>query len=556
MNSAPSHQVHHAWRIWENPIFRRYCRSRLRPQGLGVSLLIIVLICGFIVGITRSSGIRMGAPPESAARSAIIGLLVVQGLVLFLLGTAQSAGGMVAERDEEVIDYQRLVPMTPLGKVLGYLFGLPVREYVMFLATLPFTAWCLWVGDVGFETWSRLYLVVLTSALTYHLTGMVTGTVVKNRRWAFLVSMAIVFALYTVIPQLAQFGLVFFKYLTIRPVFDEILPAILPRNAGSLVKTVQNLYPTVKFFGLGFPEVVFTVFSQAGLIITFFAMLLRRWKRADSHLLSKPWAVCFYVWLQVLLLGNALPLIDPGEIFPSQGARRYLRGMFEGPPPGEALAMCGMYGFMSLIFVLLFASIITPNNDQQLRGWRRSRKHGRSSLPWLADAASSYGYILVMVLAGAFGWFIFTRSIVESRWFPGQFLGTEALGYFIAVLAAPAIAYQTLLEARGAKPVFLSIVFIGVVPIMAGAILGPIDDRLIPAAVWLAGISPATTPFYAVGSLLPMAELPAEAARAVPRAFQFWLFVSGLAALRFSWNLWKTRRAMAAKVLSGTNLSE
>lgn len=556
MNSAPSHQVHHAWKVWENPIFRRYCRSRLRPQGLGVSLLIIVLICGSVVGLAYSIGIRANAKPESAVRIAFLVLLGIQGVLLFLLGTAQAAGGMVAERDEEVIDYQRLVPMTPLAKVLGYLIGLPVREYVMFLASLPFTAWCLWVGNVDSEVWSRLYLVVLTSALTYHLTGMVTGTVVKNRRWAFLVSMAIVFALYFVIPKLAQFGLVFFKYLTIWPVIEEILPGILPRNAGSLVKTAQNLFPTVKFFGLGFPEVVFTIFSQAGLIITFFAMLLRRWKRADSHLLSKPWAVCVYVWLQVLLLGNALPLIEPGEIFPSQGARRYLRGMIDGPPPGEALAMCGMFGFMSLLFVLLFASIITPNQDQQLRGWRRSRKHGRSSLPWLADAASSYGYIVVMVLAGALGWFIFTRSIVESRWFPGQFLGTETLGYFIAVLAAPAIAYQTLLEARGSKAVFLSVVFIGVVPIMAGAILGPINDRLIPAAIWLAGISPATSPFYAMGSLLPMAELPAEAARAVPRAFQFWLFVSGLAALRFSWGLWKFRRETAAKVLSGANSPE
>ena len=77
-----------------------------------------------------------------AARTGIIPLLVFQGIILFILGTAQVAGGMTAERDEGVIDYQRLIPMSPLSKVLGYLFGLPVREYVMFLATLPFTAWC------------------------------------------------------------------------------------------------------------------------------------------------------------------------------------------------------------------------------------------------------------------------------------------------------------------------------------------------------------------------------------------------------------------------------
>lgn len=556
MNSTPSHQVHHAWKVWENPIFRRYCRSRLRPQGLGVSLLIIVLICGFIVGVIGSWGKRMDVSPESAARITTLWLLGVQGLVLFLLGTAQASGGMVAERDEEIIDYQRLIPMTPFAKVLGYLFGLPVREYVMFLATLPFTAWCLWMGNVEFEVWFRLYFVVLTSALTYHLTGMVTGTVVKNRRWAFLVSMAIVFALYFVIPRLAQFGLVFFKYLTVWPVLDESLPGILPKTAGAVVKTVQNLVPTVKFFGLGFPEVVFTVFSQAGLVITFLAMLLRRWKRAESQLLSKPWAVGFYIWIQILLLGNALPLIDPGDLFPSQGAGRFLRVATGGPSPEEALAMSGVYGLVSLLFVILFAAIITPKLDEQLRGWRRARKHGRSSLPWLVDAASSYGYVLIMAFAGAVGWFIFTRAIVESRWFPGRFVDTSALAYFCAVMVVPAVAFQALLESRGGRPVFLAIIFVGVVPLMAGAILGPISDRLIPAAVWLAGISPVTTPFYAVGSLLAMAELPVEAARAVPRAFHFWLLVSGVAALRFSWLLLKSRRAMAVKVLAGSDSPE
>ena len=71
--------------------------------------------------------------------------------------------------------------------------------------------------------------VVFTSALLYHFTGLLTGTVVRNRRWAFLVSIGLVFCLYTVIPQMAKFGLVFFKYLTITPVFEESLPGLLPR---------------------------------------------------------------------------------------------------------------------------------------------------------------------------------------------------------------------------------------------------------------------------------------------------------------------------------------
>ena len=91
-----------------------------------------------------------------------------------------------------------------------------------------------------------------TSTLIYHFTGLVTGTVVRNRRWAFLISIGLVFCLYTVMPQMAKFGLVFFKYLTITPVFMESLPGILPQTAGSIVATGQKLAPEVKFFNLEF----------------------------------------------------------------------------------------------------------------------------------------------------------------------------------------------------------------------------------------------------------------------------------------------------------------
>jgi hypothetical protein len=311
ISSIPSVR-HSAWNVWANPIFRRYCQSRLRVRGLGVSLLITVLIAGFIVALANSIGIRVQENPVDAARTAIIPLFIFQCFILFVLGTAHVAGGMTAERDEGVIDYQRLIPMSPLSKVMGYLFGLPIREYVSFAATLPFTGWSLWAGEVPWKVWMPLYAVVLSSTLLYHFTGLVTGTVVRNRRWAFLVSIGLVFCLYTVIPQMARFGLVFFQYLTVTHVFEESLPGILPRATGQMVKAVQSLAPTAKFFDLNFPEAVFTLFSQAGFILTLGIMLCRKWRRSESHLLGKLWATGFFIWIQVLLLGNALPLIEPG----------------------------------------------------------------------------------------------------------------------------------------------------------------------------------------------------------------------------------------------------
>ncbi len=546
-----SHLRSSVWKLWENPIFRRYCRSRLRLRELSVALLLSVLIAGFIVGLVSSIGVRSHETPVDAARTGVIPLLVLQGLILFVLGTAQVAGGMTAERDEGVIDYQRLIPMSPLSKVLGYLFGLPIREYVVFFATLPFTAWSLWRGQVAWTVWLPLYAVVASSALLYHFTGLVTGTVVRNRRWAFLVSIGLVFSLYTVIPQMAKFGLVFFKYLTVTPVFEESLPALLPRAAGDLVNTLQRLAPTAKFFNLDFSEAVFTVFSQGGLILTFIIMLCRKWRWSESHLLGKLWATGFFIWIQILLLGNALPLIDPGNLFPSQAFARMTRVLPDwAPQPTEAVAMSGIYGVVTLLLICVLAFIITPSSDHQLRGWRRARKQGATSLPRLADAATAFWFVVLMALAGAVGWFIFTRAIVESRWFPGHLVPLRVLGYFAAVMLAGGVGMQALLEARGARFVGMTAIFVAVVPIMAGTVLGTISNGLIPLASWLIGISPVSLPVYASGTLLSLAELPEQAARAVPRAFHFWLFVAVLVAGWLVVRLWAARQAMARTILA------
>lgn len=542
---------HPAWKIWENPIFRRYCQSRLRLRGLGVYLLITVLIAGFVVALTHSIGVRSHAQAADAARTGIIPLLVLQGIILFILGTAQVAGGMTAERDEGVIDYQRLIPMSPLSKVFGYVFGLPVRESAMFFATLPFTAWSLWRGNVAWNVWLPLYAVVLSSALLYHFTGLVTGTVVRNRRWAFLVSIGLVFCLYTVVPQMAKFGLVFFKYLTITPVFEESLPGILPKSAGSLVHAVQQLAPTVKFFNLNFSEAVFTAFSQGGLILTFVIMLCRKWRRAESHLLGKLWAVGFFIWIQILLLGNALPLIDSGNLFPSRGLTRMIKVLPNwAPKPMEAVGMSGLYGLVTLLLVFVLAGIITPSSGHQLQGWRRARKQGASSIPPMADAATSFWFVLVIALVGAVGWFLFTQALVESRWFPGHVVPSRTLGFFAVVMLTGSIGFQALLEWKGGRLVGLMAIFVGAVPLMTGTVLGSISNRMIPVASWLIGISPVSTPFYACGTLLSLAELPAQAARSIPRAFYFWLFISGLLTIWLVVKLWSARNVMAKSVLA------
>ncbi len=537
------------WQLWRNPIFRRYCRSRLRVTGLSAWLLIVLLIAGFLFFAIRTA-VRFQINPELSAADAerftIIPLMVVQSLILFFLGTGQVAGGMTAEADEGVLDYQRLTPLSPLTKVLGYLFGLPVREYVLFAATLPFTAWALWKGEVPFHAWGSFYAVFLSSAVLYHLTGLVAGTVVKNRRWAFLVSIAIVFILYTVMPQVARFGLTTFKYFTVWPVFEENLAHFIPRRAGGVVSSLQSILQPAKFFNLNFSETVFTLFSQSGLIVTFLVMLWRRWRRAEAHLLSKFWAVGLLAWLQLLLLGNALPLIEPGSLFPARqfSTSRFVRMALDGawrPTISEAMLMTGVYGLVIFLLLLVLTLIITPTRDGQSRGLRRARKLGLPRLPVGSDASTAFWFVLAMVAVAALGWDFFIQALLGSRWFLGLTLPAYASWLPALVLFSGGVAFHALLERWGGKAAFLAVVFIGAVPIMIAGILTA--AKLSTAALWIALASPAAALPAAVQLGLPTTELSLPVARALGPAFWFWQTLTFLTSLWLAHGLWRHKKS-------------
>jgi hypothetical protein len=229
--------------------------------------------------------------------------------------------------------------------------------------------------------------------------------------------------------------------------------------------------------------------------------------------------------------------------------RRFTVTALTPPKPMEAVAMSGIYGVVTLVFLFVLAGIITPSADHQLRGWRRARKHGVASLKPLEDAATSFWFVLIMAITGAVGWYLFTRGLVESRWFPGHQVAGDALLFFAAVMLTGGVGFQALLEAKGGRTLGLAAIFAGVVPIMAGTVLGTISDRLIPLASWLVGISPLSMPVYAAGTLLSIVELPVHAARAVPRAFHFWLFVSGIVTVWLVIRLRAARKEMAQLVI-------
>lgn len=533
MRAAANNQQKPVWALWANPIFRRYCRSRLRAKGLGVMLLMTLILAGFFFGIFRAFAMHEFDPVD-AERAPFIPLFIIQMLILFLLGTGQVAGGMTAEGDEGVVDYQRLAPMSPLAKTIGYLFGLPVREYVLFLATLPFTAWCVWKGQIPLGIVAYLYGVFFSSVILYHLTGLVAGTVMNNRRWAFLISMGTIFFLYTAVPQLAKVGLVYFKYLTIYPVLLESTPHTFPVDAGAAVEVWQNIRPPARFFNLDFPQAVFTLVSQGVFSLAGIVMIWRHWRRRDSHLLGKIWAVSLFSWIQLVVLGNALPLIRTGEIFPSRNVHgffgRMLQPLWE-PDAQEAVLMAGVYGAVALLFMILLLLVITPSYETQVRGWRRARKLGEKRLPRLGDAASSFWWALAMVVLGTVGWYFFTERIIESHWFYGE-VGLRTGLAFLLPLAVGGLGAHALLEWKGRRFASLIFILVGLVPILVGVVMAVSSEPLRVPAIWVGAASPLSGPILAAINEVTIADFPRDVERAAPAAFWFWQVLLLLGTMR------------------------
>jgi hypothetical protein len=554
-----------AWRVWENPIFRRYCRSRLRARGLFSWMLITVILSAFFYLIVPMSSersvawrrgsvqnieheisqleTRAAAPGISRQerehlrevarmnrnmleqmrtmtgdtgtdnahihqRKALIPLLIIQMLILFLLGTGQVAGGMSNERDDGMVDYQRLTPMTPLAKVMGYLFGLPVREWVLFLSTLPFTILALWRGAVPFSTWVPVALIFLTSVLLYHCTGLVAGTVFKNRRWAFLLSMGLIFLLYTAVPQGARLGLPFLKYVTMWPAAMEashIFPDRMMRDWRVFSGHVGG--QGVEFFQWRFSDVAFTLLVQGCFIVTMLVMVWRKWKRAESHLLSKVWALIICAWAGILSMGTVLPGIADASVFPETSIRQIVRqGQFNPPTLPGAAVISTAYAVLMFVFLLLLVIMVTPSQDAQARGLRRAAKYGRTAAPWQADESSSFRLVAILCLIGAAGCTWFTRAVLGSDWFHAD-PGFKTFPVFLAIIAPPIIAFHALLESRGGKWPFLAVVLLGLVPLLTALIMAAASNREPVMAVFVAGASPFALPAFGLEQLLPLDEI-------------------------------------------------
>ena len=359
--------------VWRNPIvWKNFC-SRMRMQAL-FSFLFVFVISSFMTFTIFGGVDRLQGDAVAAARSAIIPLAIVQWIILMLSATGRITSGIIHERVTGTIEYTRLTPMSPIDKVLGYLFGLPVREYLLFFLTMPFMVFLLVVGDIPLSVVLPVYLVFFTSAILFHMLGMVLGLVLREWRLSVVFTIGLVIAVNWILPFFSYLGFPFLQYLTVRPVFTEKIIPLLPSDTVPQMEgapaLITDLTAGVDFYTWEVSTTAFSFILQGLIIFTLALMVYRKWENDFGHSLSKSYALFFYIALQLFCIGT----LWPNLVFSTDDL--FTAGFMDNDSLVEEFAFIIplIYSFFSIGVVFWLVYVVTPSHEEYRSGLLRSQK--------------------------------------------------------------------------------------------------------------------------------------------------------------------------------------
>ena len=490
--------------LWDNPLIVRGIRTRLRLPLLVSWGIVTIVASTFLYILVSGNAIKFdNVAPQEAARDAIPALLIMQGLILMVLGTGAVAGGMARERTYRLLDYQRLTPMTPSAKIIGLLLGLPIREYFMFAVSLPFVFYAAHKGGMSYGVLIQFYIVFVTSAIVYHMTGLAAGMIVDKPWQAGTLSQGLVIVLYVALPQVSNFGFTFFEHLTARPVFYGMVNQhLLPDGIeGAVQGMLQDpRYQTVPFFGMVLPPLLFSLAVQGFAILTLYVMVYRKWRSEKRLSFSKTYALMFFAVVQLFLVGSVLPFIQSDTLF-NQLVDSYVEiDNVRAPQQTFIFAILLITLVVSGCAACLTLFLCTPSWYQSLAGYRRVIRKGKAMLRWDDDAASGLSVAVGCMLMASLS-FIAVYQAADNA---GRIVADNPVYEILLpliIFAAVLFTMQQIIEQFSEQVLVMVLFGCWLVPVLAAIIVWTVGNSPIEA-VYLALFFPFVALYLSSAMLL------------------------------------------------------
>ena len=536
-----------------NPLILKGIRENLRPKHLIAAGLFSLIVCSTVYLTSYLEGskgkyskdpetnkwVQAESSPVNGARNAFTFLLALQGFYLMLLGTGRVASITAEERESGLLDYQRMTPMNPLSKIIGYIFGIPAREYYMFLFTLPFLGHAIFVGKLPWGNIIQLYSVFFCSVILYHLTAHAVGLVVPKPRAASWVSRIVVLGLYVVLPGLGQAGISFLSFLTILPTyFGKILPVI--REQGYQQRTrfddkaqISDFWQDVPFFDFVISPTTFTFLMQGLLVLILLITGYRKWRNQALPALSKSSAFVIYSIFQFLLLGCLWTFFDKGE---ASGLIGHELSTNEFSSSEEKLIglviVVGILFSLSFLFILCLINICCPNQHLYHKGIQRIAKFNLARIPRIADESSGLVLTLILAVITLFSYCVLISLALDSE-------AWKLTSSFLSLSLIPAaILILTMIYLQASRELWFNLGFWGFVgllwitPLLASLVLGVgWGEQNMSLILRLLAINPLSIiPMHWMYEHADVVNLPEEITQNLKSAIWFSLLIAGILA--------------------------
>jgi len=381
--------------------------------------------------------------------------------------------------------------MPPFQKIVGYLFGLPSREYFMFALTLPFVVWASWVGGVPVWKLAVLYSMFFITVWLYHLTGMVAGLFSKKPWRVQVLSQGLVLCLYIIMPVISYTGFTFLEFLTVRPTIYVMVLEELARYeqmSGDVMSRLDRMRE-VSFFNETLHPLVMSLAVQGFALVSLYLAASRKWADERRLAMSKSYAIIFCAVVMFFILGSIWPMLKLNANYP-EALRVLLREAREQDSLVLFVVLAAMGLVSATVCIGIVSFLITPRYHVMVMGCRRAHKLGLKHVPRGLDPASSLPPIAVaLVLMG-----VMYAVLVGVTSRTGHFENTTLSGVGVALpavyLASVVLFLRALWERFTVALAGVVIFVLVMLPVMVAILLVAVWDRYLGAAFMLISFPP------------------------------------------------------------------
>ncbi|MCX7011795.1 MAG: ABC transporter permease [Candidatus Sumerlaeota bacterium] len=156
--------------VFDNPLFVRELRRRMRGRGVIFTLIAYVLLMGAIsFGVILVLGLRPDQAPQDIGqdigRAIFASIAVIQAFLVWLAAPSITAGVTNAERERQTFEFLQVTTLTARSYIVGNLLSSVMYALIVLVCALPVTSVSFLYGGIGIDDVLTTFGVLLGLSL-------------------------------------------------------------------------------------------------------------------------------------------------------------------------------------------------------------------------------------------------------------------------------------------------------------------------------------------------------------------------------------------------------